>query len=110
MSVPHLFITFLIAVIIYLYSLKEEFNVYGGDKDYLNEGQTVNKALLEKIKGRIKENCGDLRTEKIKSNIMSNKRVTCRYFSRCKDITEINVESWNKPKLIPESNIIGVPA
>ena len=50
MSVPHIFITFLIAVIIYLYSLKEQFNVYGGDKNYLNEGQTTNKALLNRDK------------------------------------------------------------
>ena len=107
MSISHLFITFLIGVIIYLYSLKENFNVYGGDKSYLNEGETFNKGLLKKINERISENCGNLTNEKMQSNTMNDKRRNCRYFSRCRDITKLNIESWANPKLVPQPNITG---
>ena len=100
MSISHLFITFLIGIIIYLFSLKEKFDTYGNNKTFLSDGQKNNKILLNKINERMKENCKNLTSEEPQANTMANKRLTCRYYSRCKDIAKINQESWNNPKIV----------
>jgi predicted membrane protein len=107
MSIQHLFITFLIGVIIYLYSIKESFSNYS--KTFAKDGVNVNKDLKQKLKQRINTECKNVTNEKVKSNIIANKRLNCRYLSRCKDITDMNYNSWAKPKVsIVKTNVKGI--
>jgi hypothetical protein len=110
MSTQHLLITFLIIVLIYLYSFKETFNQWGGNKSYLSKGQKFNSDIRKKIKQKMAENCQNINSDKIKSNNMINKRMVCRYLSRCKDLGDINYISWNKPKIASDNKVRGVPS
>jgi hypothetical protein len=106
MSIPHLFITLLIAVLMYLYSVKEKFNLHGGNKQFLKEGATVNKDLQNKLKNRIKLDCKKIKDTKVRSNIILNDRLECRYLSNCKNMADENFVSWTKPKIMIDNNII----
>lgn len=106
MSIPHLFITLLIAVLMYLYSVKEKFNMYGGNKQFLKEGANVNKDLKNKLKNRIELDCKKIKDNKLRSNIIINDRLDCRYLSRCKNIADENFISWTKPKIMIDNKII----
>ena len=90
----------------YLYSVKEKFNLKGGDKQFLKEGAEVNKDLKNKLKNRIKVECKNLKNNKVRSNIVLNDRLECRYLSRCKNIADENFVSWTKPKIMIDNKII----
>jgi len=109
MSIQHLFITLLIGIIIYLYSIKEPFT--NNNKTFAKDGVNVNKELKKKLEKRISNECKNVTNEKVKANIIANKRLNCRYLSRCKDITDINYNSWAKPKVsIIKTDIKGITA